>query len=385
MSFPRLGSTTPLASPLFTSAVYAVPDLDVLDAIYERREPGYIYARDAHPNAHSLAAKLAALEGGTWGLVCGSGMASLAAAFLGLVSSGDRILSSDRIYGKTTRLLKHELTRFGVATEFIDVCDLDMVRKAVNATQPRVLFVETMSNPLCRVPDLPALAEICQAKACSLVVDNTFATPVLCRPLDLGADMVMESLTKMIAGHSDVTLGFLAGKAEGQLPTFTDKMSTWGLSAGPFDCWQAERGLETLELRMRAAVANAAALAAWLGEQPGVVRVVYPGLAKHPDHALAKRLLPGGFGNMLCMELADRAAVNRFMRAAPGIPFSPSLGHTRTTISHPASTSHRFDTPESRTQQTITDGLIRVSVGCESYEELRREMQTGLTATLRSG
>lgn len=373
----NLGSTAPLASPLYTSAVYTIPDLDALDAIYAGG-PGYIYARDAHPNAHALAAKLAALQGGTWGLVCGSGMASLSAAILGLVSQGDLIFASDRLYGRTTQLLRSELQRFNVAAEFHDVCVLDPLRAAMEKRKPKMLLVETMSNPLCRVPDLRALVGMCRQAGCTLVVDNTFATPQHCKPLELGADLVMESLTKMIGGHSDVTLGFLAGKDRSQLEHFTKTMSIWGFSGSPFDCWMAERGLETLDVRMRAASSNAAKLAEWLAAQPGVSRVVYPGLVNHPDHTIAAKLLTGGFGNMLCFELAGRDAVNRFMQRAPGIPFSPSLGHTRTTISHPASTSHRHDSPEDRARQSITDGLIRVSVGCEDYGELIAEMRKGL-------
>ena len=274
--------------------------------------------------------------------------------------------------------MRQEFARFGVKTDVVDVCDFDATRRLVEAVKPRVLFVETMSNPMCRVPDLPALADLSRSNNCRFVVDNTFATPSLCKPLDMGADVVMESLTKMIGGHSDVTLGFLAGRDAEQLPTMTQMMSTWGLSASPFDCWQTLRDLETLDLRMNAATANAAKLADWLAGQKGVTRVVYPGRPDHPDHAVAKKLLPAGFGNMMCFELASRDAVNRFMRQATGIPFSPSLGHTRTTISHPASTSHRYDSPAEKKRQGISEGLIRVSVGCEDYGEITAEMQKGL-------
>jgi cystathionine beta-lyase/cystathionine gamma-synthase len=236
-----------------------------------------------------------------------------------------------------------------------------------------------MSNPLCRVPDLPALAAIAHDTGGKLVVDNTFATPVLCRPLDLGADVVMESLTKMIGGHSDVTLGFLAGTDPALRATVAQVVTVWGLAADPFSCWLTDRGLHTLDLRMRAATANAAAVADWLAGQPGVSRVVYPGRPDHPDHALARRLFPTGCGNMLCVELAGgREAVNQFMRAAPGVPFSPSLGHATTTISYPAGTSHRYDAPTDRERQGITDGLIRVSIGCEPLDELKRELAKGL-------
>ncbi|HUR54766.1 MAG TPA: aminotransferase class I/II-fold pyridoxal phosphate-dependent enzyme [Gemmataceae bacterium] len=378
-SFPDLGPSRPLAPPLFTSAVYTLPDLDALDAISDAGAPGFIYARDGHPNAHSLATKLTALEAAQWGIVCGTGMAALSAAFLSLLDGGGQVVASNRLYGRTSKLLRQELPRFGVTTTSVDVSDLTATREAVAAIKPKVLYAETMSNPMCRVPDLAALAEIANANGARLVVDNTFATPVLCRPLELGAHLVMESLTKMIGGHSDVILGFLCGCEAELFPTVSQIVTTWGLAAGPFDCWTAERGLQTLELRERAAVGNAMALADWLAGVPGVTRVVYPGRSDHPDHELAKRQFPIGCGNMLCFELAGgRDAVNRFMRSAPGIPFSPSLGHVTTTISYPAGTSHRYDSPAERAGQGITDGLIRVSVGCEPSDQIAGEMAKGL-------
>ncbi len=378
MTLPRLGSTVPLVPPLYQSSVYTVPDLDALDRIYSNEEPGFIYARDAHPNAHELAAALARLDAGNWGLVCGSGMAALTASLLALLRSGDRILASNRLYGRSNQLLKQELARFGVQSAFVDGGDLDQVRTALQ-TPTRVLLVETMSNPLCRLIDIEAVARLCEQSDTYLIVDNTFATPVLVKPLVLGADLVVESLTKMMGGHGDVTLGVACGLDPDLLPQMTQVMSIWGLASNPFDCWLTLRGLCTLELRMKAATTNAAALADWLATQPGVTRVVYPGRADHPDHELARRLLPRGYGNMLCFELAGgRDAVNRFMRQARGIPFSPSLGATQTTCSYPAGTSHRYDSPAERKRQTISDGLIRLSVGIEELAAIQGEMAQGL-------
>jgi cystathionine beta-lyase/cystathionine gamma-synthase len=188
----------------------------------------------------------------------------------------------------------------------------------------------------------------------------------------------MESLTKMIGGHSDVTLGVVSGNND-LVAQCTQVMSIWGLAANPFDCWLAVRGLATLPLRMRAASANAAALADWLAEQRGVSRVIYPGRADHPDHDLAKQLLQGGFGNMLCFELkGGRSAVNHFMQQAGGVPFSPSLGHALTTCSHPGTTSHRYVSPAEKRRQGIGDGLIRLSVGVEDLEHIQEEMEKGL-------
>lgn len=377
-NFPPLGQTTPLVPPLYQSSVYTLPDLDALDRILDEAEPGFIYARDSHPNARHLAEQLAHLEGGAWAAICGSGMAAITAVLLALVQQGDRIVASNRLYGRTTQLLKEELARFGVQTTLVDTSNVSDVQAALEKPA-KVLFVETMSNPLLRLVDVEALAEVAEERGCVLVVDNTFATPVLVRPLDLGADVVMESLTKMIGGHSDVTLGVVAGTGD-LLPQVSRTISIWGLASNPFDCWLAARGLVTLPLRMKAASANAAALADWLAEQPGVARVVYPSRADHPDQALARRLLRDGQGNMLCFELeGGREAVNRFLRLAKGVPFSPSLGNTTTTCSHPGTTSHRYVSPAEKRRQGISDGLIRLSVGVEELAYIQEEMRKGLT------
>jgi cystathionine beta-lyase/cystathionine gamma-synthase len=374
---PSLGASVPLVPPLYQSSVYTLPDLDAYERIMNAEEPGFVYARDSHPNAQRLAARLAEVEAAQWAVVCGSGMASLSAILLAIVSQGGRVVAGNRLYGRTTQLLKQELPRFGVQTTLVDAGDLEQVRQALE-TPTRVLLVETMSNPLLRLVDIERLAALAHAGGCLLLVDNTFATPALVKPLTLGADLVMESLTKMIGGHSDVTLGAVCGRDD-RLPEVSQVVSIWGFAANPFDCWLAERGLGTLAVRMRAAAANAAALADWLAAQPAVTRVVYPGRSDHPEHALAARLLRGGFGNMLCFDLAGgREAVNRFMRRAGGVPFSPSLGHTTTTCSHPASTSHRYTSPAEKQRQGIGDGLIRLSVGCEELEEIKREMAKGL-------
>jgi cystathionine beta-lyase/cystathionine gamma-synthase len=373
-----LGETTPLVTPIYQSSVYTIPDLDALDAIMNDGEPGFIYARDAHPNARLLAKLLAQAESAEWGVITGSGMAAISAIVLATVQQGQRILASNRLYGRTVQLFTQELGRFGVTTDYVDCNDLAAVQASLQK-KPKLLFVETMSNPLVRVVDIAALAEMAHEHGALLVVDNTFATPILTKPMELGADLVMESLTKMIAGHSDVTLGLVCANDADTLPAINAAVSIWGLASNPFDCWLAERGLATLELRMNAACQNAAALADWLAEQPGVSRVWYPSRADHPDRAIAERVLQGGFGHMLCFELAGgRDAVNRFIHAAPGIPFSPSLGHATTTLSHPATTSHRYVSPAEKKRQGITDGLVRLSVGVEPLERIRAEMAKGL-------
>jgi cystathionine beta-lyase/cystathionine gamma-synthase len=386
MPHTLFGSTEPLVPPLYQSAVYNLPDLDAIDRVYAGSEPGFIYARDAHPNARLLADDLARFEAADWAIICGSGMSAISATILSLVKQGDHVVASNRLYGRTTQFLTQELGRFGVEAQRVDVSDLAATRAALEIPS-RLLLVETLSNPLLRVSNIPALAELCRAKGTLLFVDNTFATPLLLRPLEFGADLVMESLTKMIAGHSDITLGVVCGRATQSAGEPLEKriaqvVSIWGLMSSPFECWLAQRGLGTLRLRMSAACANAAALANWLAKQPGVSRVVYPGRADHPDHELAERLLGECYGTMLCFELAGgRAAVNDLMHRAPGIPFSPSLGHFTTTSSHPASTSHRFAEVVERARHGITDGLIRLSVGCEPLNELKEEFRKGLGVT----
>jgi cystathionine beta-lyase/cystathionine gamma-synthase len=376
---PHLGASIPLAPPLFQTSVYRLPDLDTLDRISDAQERGFIYARDGHPNAQMLAEKIAGLERGKWAIVAGSGMGVLSAACLACVASGERIVASNRLYGRTTALLRQELPRFGVSCDFIDCSDLDAVDSALRSAA-RLLIVETISNPLLRLVDIPRLAEIAHRYQCRLLVDNTFATPALFRPLEHGADLAMESLTKMIGGHSDVTLGSLSGNDSDLHARLAQITSIWGFFAAPFDCWLADRSLSSFEIRARVATSNAAQLATWLAQQPAVKRVVYPTLPDHPDRALAAKLLPDGAGHMLCVELKGngREAVNRFLRQARGIPFSPSLGHSTTTCSHPATTSHRFVSAEEKQRQGISDGLIRLSVGVEPFDDLKREMASGL-------
>lgn len=376
------GPGSPLAPSWVPSAVHTFPDLDALDAAYDSTPPGFVYARDGHPNGHALSQRLNALHGAAWGTVCASGMGAISAAVLPRVRAGDRIVASDKLYGKTNVLFR-ELERFGVRIEFVDVCDVPALSACLTREPAAVVYVETISNPLCRVCDLPAVADLAHRAGATVIVDNTFASPVLFRPLDHGADVVMESLTKIITGHSDVTLGYLGGRDAELGKAAVGAVSTFGVPGNPFDCWLALRSLETLDLRVDFAADNAAEVAEWLAARPEVSRVVFPGLPEHPDHAVATRLLPRGPGYMLCLELpGGRAAVNRFMRAAAGIPFAPSLGHTGTTCSYPDTTSHRFQPAEEKARQGITPGLLRLSVGCEPLEGIVADLNRGLRASV---
>jgi cystathionine gamma-synthase len=376
------GPSTPLAPPFIPSSVYALPDLDAVEAISTGQQTGFIYARDNHPNAVQLESELTRLEGAAGSVVCTNGMAAMGVVAVATLGQGGRVLASDRLYGRTTQLLFQELSHFGVHAEAVDTTDLTAVAAALKRTEtpPKLLVVETLSNPLLSAADLTKLVELCQQQGTQLLVDNTFATPVLCRPIELGADFVIESLTKMIGGHSDITLGVIAVKEATVLPRLRQIRSIWGWMGDPFPCWLSLRGLPTLSLRTNAACENANRLAGFLGEQPGITRVVHPSRPQHPDHELVKRLLGGQFGNMLCFELAGgRDAVNRFFRQAPDLKFCPSLGDHATTCSHPASTSHRYLEALERERQGITEGLVRLSVGIEPWAELEKAFLRGLT------
>lgn len=376
--FPR-SATTPLVPPIVASTVFVARDADHMNSVYEGREQGFTYAREGNPNADLLAAKIAALEGAECGVITSSGMSAVSAIVLGLLEAGHHVVAGNQLYGRTLRLVSQELPRLGFATDLVDATDLAAVERALRSNT-RLLLVEVVSNPLLRIPDIAALGALARSRGVLLVVDNTFPTPLMFRPLSLGAQIVFHSITKMLAGHSDVTLGAVCGSRDLTAP-IRDAIVTWGLNGSPFDCWLAERGMNTLELRVARGNANAAALADVLARHPAIRRVFYPGRADHPDHAVARRLFGEQFGNMVTFELAgSRDAVNLFMQALPSIPFAPTLGDVSTTISHPAVTSHRGLTAAARDQLGIREGTIRVSVGVEAFSLLEEEFRAALAA-----
>lgn len=370
-------ATRPLVAPIHPSVVYVADDADQMNRVYEGAEVGFTYAREGSPNADYLAAKLAQLEGSDACLITSSGMSAVAAIALGLLRAGDHVVAGNQLYGRSLRIMQQELPRIGIATELVDSSKPAAIEAAIRK-ETKMIFVEVVSNPLLRVADIAALGKIAQARRVCLVVDNTFPTPLVLRPLELGASVVFHSITKMLGGHSDVTLGAVCCSTELRTP-IRDAVVTWGLNGSPFDCWLAERGVNTLELRVRRANENAAALADFLAKQPSVLGVLYPGRKDHPDHEVARGLLGGQYGNMVTFELkGGREAVNRFMRGLSSIPFAPTLGDISTIISHPAVTSHRGLTPRDREALGIREGMIRVSVGIEEYAELEREFGEAL-------
>ncbi|MCH8951698.1 MAG: PLP-dependent transferase [Proteobacteria bacterium] len=375
----------PVVSPISPSVVYASPDADALDAQYEGRAEGYTYAREGHPNWTILADKLDWMEGtptdSGGGVVTASGMAAVGAAFQAVLKTGDHVVAGNQLYGRTLRLLKDEMPRIGVEVTLADPTDGAAFVAAIRL-ETRLVLVEVVSNPTLRVADMAPIAAACNEKGVLLAVDNTFTTPRLYHPFEHGADLVIHSVTKMLGGHSDLTLGYVAARERELARRLYEVAVTWGLTPSPFDCWLAERGLNSFEVRFDRAQANAAALADHLAGLEGVEAVLYPGRTDHPDHDRAVALLGGQGGNMVGFRLkGGRAEVNRFVRAAEHIPFAPTLGDIATTLSHPASSSHRALSPEDRAALGITEGFIRVSVGIEEIGLLKDEFAAAVAAS----
>ncbi|MFT7595585.1 MAG: O-succinylhomoserine sulfhydrylase [Paracoccaceae bacterium] len=378
---PLPGSVSrPVVTPLSPSVVYASDTPDALDAQYEGAVSGYTYAREGHPNADVVAARLDAMEGASGGIVTGSGMGAVTAVLMGLLGTGDHVIGGKQLYGRSMRLMKEDLPRLGIATSLADPGDVDAVRAAMRP-ETKMILVETVSNPTLQVADITGLVALCREAGILLAVDNTFTTPRGFRPFDHGADIVIHSITKLLAGHSDVMLGYAVARDA----ALNDRMRifavTTGLTPSPFDCWLAERGMLSFELRFDRAQQTAAVLADHLADLPGIKRVIYPMRADHPDKARAVALLGGQGCNMVSFELTGgRAAANAFTRAADGISFAPTLGDVGTTLSHPASSSHRALTPGERAALGLSEGFFRVSVGLEDPDALKQIFTLAATA-----
>ncbi len=374
-------ASRPVGTPIQPSVVYASPDPDTLDAQYEGRLKGYTYAREGHPNADVLARKIDQMEGAQGGLVLGSGMAAVTAVLMGLCRAGDHVLGGDQLYGRSLRLMSADLPRLGVATSLADPTDLAAFEAAIRP-ETRMILLEVVSNPTLRVADIEGIAALAQARGVLLVIDNTFTTPRGFQPFAHGADLVVHSVTKILAGHSDATLGYVAARDPALMKPVYDFAVTTGMTPSPFDCWLAERGLYSFELRYDRAEENAAALAGHLAGLAGVRRVLYPTRPDHPDHNRAQALLGARGGHMVSFEVdGGREAANRLVRAAGNIPFAPTLGDIGTTLSHPASSSHRGLTPEARAGLGISEGFFRVSVGVEEIGLLCREFEAAVAAS----
>lgn len=364
-------ASRPVVTPLSPSVVYASDTPDALDAQYEGRVHGYTYSREGHPNADVVAARLDQMEGVEGGVVTGSGMAAVSAVLLGLLKAGDHVIGGNQLYGRSLRMMKEDLPRLGIATSMVDPGDVDAMRAAIRP-ETKLILVEVVSNPTLAVADIRGLAALCQENGILLVVDNTFTTPRGFRPFDHGADIVIHSITKLLAGHSDVMLGYVVAKD----PALNDRLRvfsvTTGMTPSPFDCWLAERGMLSFDLRFDRAQSTACKLANHLAELPGVKRVLYPLRSDHPDFDRAKALLGGQGCNMVSFELeGGRAMANAFTREAEGLSFAPTLGDVGTTLSHPASSSHRALSVQEREALGLSEGFFRVSVGLEDPAVLK--------------
>jgi cystathionine gamma-synthase len=376
--------SVPLGTPLQPAVAYTTADADALDSVYEGRDPGFTYAREGHPNAVVLGDKLSWLEGvdESWGpgVVTGSGMAAIGSVLLGLLERGDHVVGGDQLYGRVHRLLTQDLSRMGFATSLADPTDVSAIEAAIQE-DTRMVIVEVVSNPTLRVADIDGIATVARRHGSLLVIDNTFTTPRAFQPFAHGADVVVHSVTKLLAGHSDVTLGYAVANTAALNTALREAAVTWGFTPSPFDCWLAERGLHTFELRYDRAQSNAALLADALTGVRGVEAVFYPGREDHPDHARARGLFGDRGGTMVSIRLeGGRERANAFIRATPNIPFAPTLGDVATLISHPASSSHRGLSEAERQALGITEGFIRISVGIEDPDLLLTE----LTAAARA-
>ena len=347
------------------------------------REPvgsgdGLRYTRYGNvPNAVSVQERLALLERAEAALLLSSGMGATACAMLALLRPGDHLLASAWIYGGTHRLLTQELQTLGISVTFVDpTASRDWKRSLRKAT--RAVFLETPVNPTTRVLDLSWLAQLTHRSGIALVVDSTFASPINYRPLEHGADVVIHSATKYLNGHHDVLGGAVMGSAS-FVEEVRQKMLVWGQAPDPFACWLLERGLKTLDVRVRRQNENAQRLAEWCEARPEVARVLYPGLPSHPDHALAREQLDG-FGGMMAIELAGGGpAADRFVRRLRLIAHAPSLGGVDSLLSEPRFTSHAHLTSDERAALGIPDGFLRISVGIENIEDLIADVEQALT------
>ncbi|OQS39429.1 O-succinylhomoserine sulfhydrylase [Chromobacterium haemolyticum] len=337
---------------------------------------GYTYSRFTNPTVAAFQQRLALMEGGERAIATATGMAAIQAIMMSLLKAGDHILSSQSLFGSTTNLFAGLLAKFGVETTFVDATDLQAWRDAARPNT-RLLFLETPSNPLTEIADIAAIAQIAHQRGALLVVDNSFCSPALQQPLKLGADLVMHSATKYLDGHGRVMGGAVVG-SDALIEQIYLHVRTAGPALAPFNAWTLLSGMETLHLRMEKHSAGALELARWLEAQPAVARVFYPGLASHPQHELALRQQSGGGAVVSFVVKGGREEAWRVVDRVQLISRTANLGDVKSTITHPASTTHARITPEARTKAGIVEGLLRVAVGLEHVEDLKRDLARGL-------
>lgn len=365
------------SEPIFATSSYVFASAAEAAARFAGDVPGNIYSRFTNPTVRAFEERLAALEGGESCVATASGMSAILALCLALLKAGDHLICSRSVFGTTTVLLNKYLARFGVDTSYVTLSDPDAWAAAIRPNT-RLLFLETPSNPLTEMADIGALADLAHARGCLLAVDNCFCTPALQRPLALGADLVIHSATKYLDGQGRCVGGAVVGDRKLVGEEVFGVIRTAGPSLSPFNAWVFLKGLETLELRMLAHARSAQALALWLQGQPGVARVYYPGLESHPQHWLVGKQQRTG-GGIVSFEVAGgREAAWRVIDATRMISITANLGDTKTTITHPASTTHGRLTPGERAAAGIGEGLIRVAVGLEDWEDIQADLARGL-------
>jgi O-succinylhomoserine sulfhydrylase len=365
------------SEPIFPTSSYVFSSAAEAAARFSGEQPGNIYSRFTNPTVSTFEQRLASLEGAECCVATASGMSAITATVLGLLSQGDHIVSSRSIFGTTTVLFNSIVSRLGIETSYVELSNLDAWAQAIRP-ETKLLFLETPSNPLTEMVDISALATLAHEYGCLLAVDNCFCTPALQQPIRLGADIVVHSATKYIDGQGRCIGGAVCGRKDVVGEGVYGFLRSAGPSMSPFNAWIFLKGLETLKLRMQAHSANALALARWLEQQPQVERVYYPGLESHPQHELAK-FQQSDFGGLLSFELKGGKEEGwRLIDATCMVSITANLGDTKTTITHPATTTHCRLSPEQRAEAGVSDGLIRVAVGLENIEDIKADLARGM-------
>ncbi len=370
---------------LYLTSGYVQPSAEAAARRFAGDEDGFTYGRYGNPTVASFERRLAALEGAEACISTASGMSAILMMCLGLLKAGDHVVCSHSMFGSTIKLIGSDLAKFGVESSFVSQTDVSAWKAAVKPST-RLMFAETPTNPLTEVCDIRALADIAHNAGALLCVDNCFATPALQRPMALGADIVMHSGTKYLDGQGRVMAGALCASQELVTKTFLPVLKSSGMTLAPFNAWVVLKGLETLDIRMRAQSANALALAQWLEAHPSVARVYYPGLASHPQHALAMAQQSGCGGAVLSFEVkaADpeqaRQRAFHVLDSLQVMSLSTNLGDTKTLVAHPASTSHGRLTEAQRQTAGVVQGLIRVAVGLEHLGDIQADLDRGLSS-----
>ncbi|HOT26760.1 MAG TPA: PLP-dependent aspartate aminotransferase family protein [Candidatus Ozemobacteraceae bacterium] len=369
--------------PIFQSSTFAFENAAQGAARFSGQDSGYKYTRLGNPTTAGLEECVAELEGGGLGLATASGMAAVSTVFMAFLGQGVHMVATDSVYGPTRTLAENELSRFGVESTFLDTTDLNAVKKAMKPNT-KLVYLETPGNPTLSISDIAACAKIAHANGAILVVDNTFCSPMLQKPLDLGADVVLHSMTKFLNGHSDVVAGIIVARDPKLFAQMKKVLVQMGGTIDPHQAWLVLRGIKTLGMRVRVAQDNAMKLANDLLKHPAVAWVKYPGLPSHPQHELAKKQMKG-FGAMISFELKGGVEAGRILMDTVKLStLAVSLGGVETLIQHPASMTHASMGPKGRQAAGISDGLVRFSVGCEDYEDIRDDLVQALDKVLAS-